>query len=353
MASRRRLVLGVVGIALLGTCAYQCTSAEPPGAPKWTEDDLVALPAAEDNGWQILQGELLGGLAVPELPEDVEMIVGALDGTPPEESWQQLVEQRDVLGQFMANLDGNPLDVWRRSVKAPAFADACPRVITADCRHFDMFRLHRVATGEAMWWAVRGDVETALELTTEMIEQQAGYLRSARGPMGARVSLAMLQTSLALAAMLHHRIDEGAEVPTEVLDAYRKALESIDLDPAILEQMVIGEYLYARDALAQVEQAEGSEMLGDTFWPPRWLYDEGYAAARIDETYQAVIAVARDPAAPIPEHEEPSWTDRVLHPVSTMLLMALDPRMLLVGQVVDMREELSALESTRSALLRD
>lgn len=353
MASRRRLVLGVLGIAVLGTCAYQCTSAEPAGPPKWTEADLPALPASENNGWQLLQDELHGGLVVPTLPEDVEAIVAGLDGATPGESWAQLLEQRDVLGSFMTSLDDGALDAWNRSLKASAFADACMRTITADCRHFDIFRLHRVATAEAMWWAVRGDVETAFEKATAMIEQQAGYLRGARGPMGARVSLAMLQTTLALAAMLHHRVDEGAEVSEPVLAAYRGALESVDLDRAILEQIVIGEYLFARDALAQVSQAEGAELLGDSFWPPRWLYDEGYAAARVDERYEAVIAVARDPAAPVPEAEEPSWTDRVLHPASTMLLMALDPRMLLVGQIVDMRDELSAVESTRSALLRE
>lgn len=354
MASRRRLVLGVLGVALLGTCAYQCTSAERAGPPMWTEDDLPALPPSEDNGWQILQDRLQAGLEVPALPDDVEMIVASLDTNAPAETWTQLVEQRDAFGGFMAKVeDDRALVLWRRSMKAPAFADACPVEITGDCRHFGMFQLHRVAASEVLWWTVRDDAETALELTTTMIERQARYLRGARGPMGARVALAMLQESLGLGALLQYRIDEGAEVPEPALDAYRAALESIDLDRTILEQIVIGEYLLARDALAHVSKAEGTELLGDSFWPPRWLYDEGYAAARVDERYEAVIAVARDPAAPIPEPEEPGWTDRILHPVSTSLLMVLDPRMLLVGHVVDMRDELSAVESTRSALLRD
>ena len=354
MASRRRLVLGVLGIAVLATCAYQCSSAEPAGPPMWTEDDLVPLPPSEDNGWQLLQDRLQAGLEVPALPDDVDTIVALLDTNAPADTWTQLVEQRDALGGFMAKMeDDRAFALWRRSMKAPAFTDACPVVITGNCRHFEMFKLHRVATAQVLWWAVRDDVETALELTTTMIERQAGYLRGARGPMGGRVALAMLQESLALGALLQYRIDEGAEVPGPVLAAYRVALESIDLDRAILEQIVIGEYLFARDALTQVGKAEGAELLGDSLWPPRWLYDESYAAARVDERYEAVIAVARDPAAPVPEAEDPTWTDRVLHPASTMLLTALDPRMLLVGQVVEMRQELSAVESTRSALLRD
>ena len=354
MASRRRLVVGVLGIALLGTCAYQCRASEPAGPPVWTAEDLPALPPEKDNGWQLLQDRLLGGLEIPTLPDDVETLVAMLDEDPPAQLWEDLAELKPALHQLIESRVGaRALAVWYRSTDAPTFADACPPTIGNDCRQFQMFQLHRVAVADALWRAARGDVETGFEMATVLIERAGRYLRSARGPMGARVSVEMLETSLALAALLHHRVDEGAEVSPEVMDAYRGALESIDLDGEILEQMVVGEYLYARDALAHIQQAEGSEMFGDGLWPPRWLYDEQHAAAQIDAAYDPVMALARDAAAPIPEHEEPGWSDRLLHPVSTTLMMVLDPRILLVNQVVDVRNALSELESTRSALLRD
>ena len=354
MATRGRLVLAVVGIAVLVTCAYKCTSAEPAGAPLWTADDLPTLPPARDNGWQSLQDALTVDLVVPELPDEVEDIVAMLHEREPEESWELLRAQRITLEKLVESpAVADALESWHHAVDAPAFADACPMTITSDCRQFDMFRLHRVAMAEAMWHAARGDEATALERTTAMIDQQGRYLRSARGPMSGLVSVTMLKTTLAFSAMLGARIDDGAEVPVSVRERHRGAVEALDLDPSILERIVIGEYLYARDALAQIENVEGSQSLGDTFWPPRWLHDPSHAAARLDEAYEPVMALARDPAAPVPEAVDPTWSERVLHPVSATLMLSLDPRRLLAGQVADMRDELSELQTARNAVLRD
>ncbi|MGH1345355.1 MAG: hypothetical protein ACRBN8_27580 [Nannocystales bacterium] len=351
MGPRHKLVLAVLGISALGTCAYRCTASSTPAPARWTADDLPPVPS--DNGWQTLQDTFSNGAMTPEIPDATRDAIAMLGNVSARESWASITPLRLELERFVQSPEGSrAIARWAHGTEATAFADACPMNMSVRCHHFDMFRLHRVALAEALWHAVRGDEDAALQRAAVMIRHQAQYLRSARGPMSARVSAAMLLASLGLAAVLQLRVAQGAEVSAQTQESLVTALESIDVDAAILQNIVIGSYLYTRDALAQVNSANGAAVLGDdTFWPPHWLYDEAHATARFNTAYETVMELARDPSTALPEAPEPTWTDRVLHPVTTTLLMVLDPRTLLAGQVVAMRDEFSEIQSARMALL--
>ena len=339
-----RIVVGLAVGALLSWSAINLVHADPP-LPLWAGQDLPAIPAAEDNGWNDLYQH-------PHLFQEldvgpVERAVGASLGRAPEAgpaAPEDLTEARRSLGQ------PDLLEAFatcEASLSRPAFVDDCPFDFSQSCPSVDVLECRRIAAFHVLDAASRHEWAQAVARGDILLAQSLAHLSSARSVLSMQIALQSARESLVLARQLTHWL--RAAGATGLLAGLERRIRAFGVDPLDLNVALAGEYIRMLSGIERITRGEVDSGGGAL---PGFFFDPGATTAELNRIF-APVRAARE-ADVIPAVADKPYTAQlgwwVRNPVGKLYLDAVTlPR----RHFETLLAERAALLEERSKLLTE
>lgn len=347
----RWLIVGAVVVGVAGVAMMASRGGELP-EPLWTLEDLPETPPAEDNGWPILMAnegsvevvevvEVEGADSIEiELESDLEL----------DARWQELDAQSDRIRERVSR-NAAVLERWRQAAKAPEFVDACPLSFDSHCMHFQGFQIHQEALAEVVHLGLSEDWAAADRALVEVLEVDRRLLESCRGLMACTVAVENVERTVGAADLVLSRqagVDELRDERGRVVTAL-EAHRGLDHD-AVIERMVIGEYLYMRSVLEAMTQTRGDALREQQGWPSALLFDPEKTSRVMDELHRELLVRAR--GGTVEDPVEWSFLDRMLNSLGTTLVDVEMIRQLSGPRFEQTEGDLRRIANLRDAVIR-
>jgi hypothetical protein len=297
----RRVLLaafGAIGLALVAALALAARHTTP-GAPRFTEADLPALPSPADNGWALLAADPRRPSAVAR---DVDALVLGAERGPAlldrargiRPSLDTAVDER---AEAIARLDA--------AIARPRFVDGCPVVPTgAPCADFAVWRWLDLGLAAALRDAVAGTRDAAVARSARVAAASVDLASSSRRAVGHVGSVSMLARALRVAdAVLAAPETAGAPPVAEPARAAAAELAgrlaALRIDDLSARRAFVADYVSSVGLLAGLSAPAASPWERVTM---ALAYDAGRTRALLDARVDALLT-ALDRGAPLPDPE--------------------------------------------------
>lgn len=278
----------------------------PRPALLFTEADFPKIPAAEENGWDVLKNEIRS-IGEPQRPEkEVTELCDAKSTV--DDRWSRVEARAQKLSDIA---DDDTTKRWLTLVDKvaarPRFADACPITIEPDCpRPIQLLALHQMQEAVVLQNALVQRWDDAFVRATKMLRVDIEFLPSARSTLSQAVARAHVHRSVKLVGVLldgaaeenkQNRGPEAARV-TQFAREVSLLLQKVRDEDMAPIRAVIAEYLFSAYVIEHLTDFRGGQYSRGNFI----LYDPGHTLEMANERFEQYKVFARDPhALPVPK----------------------------------------------------
>ncbi len=291
------VLAGLVVLALIWATA-QVLLRRPNPALLFTEADLPKMPAAHENGWEVLRIEM-HATRDPQRPD--KEIAEICDGKATfEDRWARAEARAQKLSDVAHDEQTKKwIAVADTAAERPKFADACSISFNPDCPSpLQLLALHQLQEAVVLFDAMGSRWEGAFARTAKMMRADIDYLPSARSTLSQAIARAQPHRTMKLVEVLldgaaqekkQNRGPETARLAqfARDIDALLKNVHEEDLSP---QRAIVAEYLFSAFTIEHLtDSPQGRPAKGTSIF-----YDPGHTLEMLNERFEQYIVFARN-----------------------------------------------------------